>query len=156
MAITIEHCFSASQIKPHGPYQIPPAVEPTEIEDEIYGCIRVAHPSLTILRSQLNTAFINPASEVIDDGEDDIEDRIINTFTRAERGDPISEPPPAPPVSHQTAIDALETLLLYSLQSNGNTRQLEELLQRERCRIEGYLHQEKGKQTQRRITEFLN
>ena len=142
--LQLKLCFSASQIKLHGPYQIPPAVEPTEIEDEIYDCIRVAHPTVTILRSQLNSAFKNLASEVIDDGEDDIEDRIINTFTPAENEDPISKPPPAPPVSHQTA---LETPLLYSLQSDGNTSQLEELLQRESRRIEGYLHREKGKQT---------
>ena len=115
--ITVEHCFSASQIKLHGPYQlkIQPAVEPTEIEDEIYNCIRVAHPGLTNLRSQLNSTYINPASDVVDGGNTDIEDRIINSFTPAEEEDPASEPPPAPRVSHQAVIDDLETLLLYSL-----------------------------------------
>ena len=77
-----------------------------------------AHPGLTI---QLNSTFINPASEVIDDRDADIEDRIINTFTPAEEEDPASERPPAPRVSHQAAIDALETLLLYCLQSDTNT-----------------------------------
>ena len=39
----------------------------------------------------------------------------------AENEDPVSEPPPALPVPYQAAIDALETLLLYSLQSDRNT-----------------------------------
>ena len=125
------------------------------IEVEIYDCTRVAHPSLTILRSQRNSVFINPASDVIDGGEDD---RRSNHqyLTPADNEGPICEPPPAPPVSHPTTIDNLETLLLYFLQSDGSTSQLEELLQRERRRSEGYLHREKGTQTQRRITEFLN
>ena len=57
---------------------------------------------------------------------------------------------------HQVAIDALETLLLYCLQSDTNTSQLEEMFQRERRRVEGYVYREKAKQTQRRITEFLH
>ena len=109
-----------------------------------------------ILRSQLNSTFINPASELVDDGDAGIEDRIINTFTPAEEEDPASEPPTAPRVPHQTAIDALETLLLYCLQCDRNTGQLEEMLQRERCRIEAYVYSEKAKLTQRRITEYLH
>ena len=38
----------------------------------------------------------------------------------------------------QAAIDALGTLLHYCLQSDTNTGQLEEILQRERRRVEGY------------------
>ena len=39
--------------------------------------------------------MFNPASEVVDDGDEDIEDRIINTYAPAENEDPASEPPPA-------------------------------------------------------------
>ena len=81
----------------------------------------------------------------------EVQIRII-TLTPAESEDPASEPPPVPSVPHQATIDALETLL-YSLRSDRNTSQLEEKLQRERRRIEGY---EKAKQTQRRITKFLH
>ena len=68
-------------------------------------CIRVAHPGLTLLRHYLNSTFIHPAFEVVD-GDDDIEDGIINTFI--EEDDPASELPPKHRVPHQAAIDALE------------------------------------------------
>ena len=98
--------------------------------------------------------MFNPASEVVDDWDEDIEDHIIITYAPAENEDPASEPPPAHWVHHQAAIDALETLLLYSLQTDRSTRQLEEMLQREKRWIEGYLHQEKAKQTQRTILKW--
>lgn len=52
---TIEHCFSKSQIKLHGPYQLElsphgmdPSINIEDIEDEILDCIRVAHPGLSM------------------------------------------------------------------------------------------------------------
>ena len=96
-------------------------METSEIEDEIYDCTRVAHLGLAFHYGQLNPRFINPASEVVDDGDEDIENQIINNFTPAENEDPASEPPPVPSVPHQATIDALETLL-YSPQSDRNTR----------------------------------
>jgi len=56
----------------------------------------------------------------------------------------------------QAAIDALETLLHYCLQADTNTGQLDEILQRDRRRVKGYVYREKAKQTQGRITEFLH
>ena len=111
---------------------------------------------LIFIRAQFNLTFINPPCEVVDDGDEDIEDRIINTFAPVEDEDPATEPPPTPPVPHQEAVDALEKLLLYYLQTDRNTRPLEEMMQREKRRIEGYLYEEKGKKTQRRITDFLD
>lgn len=153
---TIEHCFSASQIKLHGPYQ-PAAslIKATEIEDEILDCIRVVHPEIAFNREQLNALFINSRSEIVDDEDDDIEARIIDTYTPAEIEDPATEPAPPPPVSHHDALQALEMLLQYSLQFPQNTQQLEHDLYREKRQIEAYLHQEKAKQTQRRITDYL-
>jgi len=58
---------------------------------------------LTIIRSQLNSTFNNPASEV-DDRDEDIEDRIVNTFVAAKE-DPASEPFPALPVPYEAAIE---------------------------------------------------
>jgi len=72
--------------------------ELAEIKDEIYGCIRVAHP---------------------DDMDGDIGDRIVNNFIPTGNEDPAA--PPAPPVPHQAAIDTRETLLLNSLYSDRNT-----------------------------------
>ena len=59
----------------------------------------------------MNSTFINPTAEVVD-GDDDIEGVIINM----EEEDPSCEPPPAPRVPHQAAIDALElsSSIVYS------------------------------------------
>ena len=102
----------------------------------------------------MSTFVINPAREVVS-RDKDIEDQILSNLILAENEDPASELPPAPPVPHQAAIDALEQYLLYSLQSDRNTSELEELLQRERRRIEVHVRQEKAPKTQRRITGFL-
>ena len=45
---------------------------------------------ILVLRSQLNSGIINLASEL--DGDEGVEDRIINNFTPAENEDAASEP----------------------------------------------------------------
>ena len=54
---------------------------------ETYDYIRVAHLGYTLTHSELNSTFLNPASQLVDDGGSDIEGRIINTFTLTENED---------------------------------------------------------------------
>ena len=84
---------------------------------------------------------------MVDDTDEDIENRIITNFMPAEAEGPGSGPPPAPLVPHRAAIDALETLLLYSLRSSDrNTSEWEGRLQQERRRIEGLSISRGGKE----------
>ena len=98
----------------------------------------------------------NPTSKVID-GDEDIEYRILVTSS------PLRTQirHPSHLLDHQFFTKQLlmhwkhTKYLLYSLQSDQDTNELQELLQREECQLEGYLRQEKSAKTQRRITRFL-
>ena len=58
----------------------------------------------------------------------------MNTYVLAENEDSASEPPPALPVHYQATIGDLETCLLHSLYTDRSMRQLEGMLQKEKCR----------------------
>jgi len=59
---TLAHCFQCSQVKAHGPAPMDVGIDLAEVEEEIYDCIRVAHPGFQ--RASLSE-FIDSVDSVV-------------------------------------------------------------------------------------------
>ena len=78
--ITLEHCFEASKVKSPRHFPLPLDLDVGNIQEvgvEILDCIRSAHPGLQIPQSALRTQFIHPATEIVENPVNDIENRIL-------------------------------------------------------------------------------
>ena len=129
-----------------------------EVEDEILDCIRVAHPGLRLSRSALQAQFISPPTEIVEDPTSDIENAILATYLPSQANEPETEAPLPPPlVTPHAALSYLKGLLLYSLQGDQapNTIELQDVLKREKKRIELLEVERRRQHIQHRITDFL-
>ncbi|KAF8422938.1 hypothetical protein EV426DRAFT_717867 [Tirmania nivea] len=129
-----------------------------EVEEEILECIRVVHPGLQLSRSELQHQFISPPTEVVEDPITDIENALLATYLPTEAYEPETEAPePPPPVTRCAALSYMERLLLFSLQGEPltNTTALQDVLKREKKRIEILEMERRRQHVQRRITDFL-
>ena len=131
---TLEHCFEVSQVKIHGPY--PYAIKSRALKlslRTIYESIGVAHLGFTMTRPNLRVHFIDPAIEIIQDPISDIEEQIL-AFALVEVEEPADEVHIPSPITPQTALDSIESLLLFPLQTEAtaNTIQLQDDLKREK------------------------
>jgi len=164
-SLTLEHCFSRSQVKLHGPATnsessstaTDDAGLTVAVEEEIYDCIRVLYPQDA---SQINLqTFLEPEDEVVEDAVEDLENQIINAYqpvpNEESEADVESEPKPAALIAHAVALDVLETLNLYKLQRGTMDTTLQQQYYRERRRIEGAHIAERSQQRQRTMEEFI-
>jgi len=110
---------------------------------------------MQISQSALRTQFIYPATETVEDPVSDIEDRILAAYLPNEADEPEAEPLPVTPLE---ALAHIEGLLFFSLQAEPTpniNELLEEVLKREKKRIETVVIQRRRQHIQRRITDFL-
>ena len=84
-----------------------------EVEEEIYDCIRVAHPGFD--RVQL-PEVINPQAEVVENSVAEAEQRILGTYEPAPLQESDFEPEDILEITYQAALDSLEVLRLFHLQ----------------------------------------
>ncbi|RPB18880.1 hypothetical protein L211DRAFT_853692 [Terfezia boudieri ATCC MYA-4762] len=107
----------------------------------------------------LRTQFIDPSTKIVEDPASDIENEILATYLPNKANEPEAATPLAlpPPVTPQAALTHIEGLLLLPLQAEptANIRDLQDILQRERKRIETLEIQRRRLHVQRRITDFL-
>lgn len=100
----------------------------------------------------MRTQFIDPSTKIVEDPASDIENEILATYLPNKANEPEAATPLAlpPPVTPQAALTHIEGLLLLPLQAEptANIRDLQDILQREKKRIETL-------EIQRRITDFL-
>jgi len=128
-----------------------------QVEDDILDCIRVVHPGLQLSQSALRSQFINPATKTVEDPVTDIENGILAAYLPNEADEPEAECTVPPPVTPYEALAHIEGLLLFSLQAEptANINELQEVLKREKKRIETLEIQRRVQHIQRRITDFL-
>lgn len=89
---TLQHCFSISVVKIYGPFlpgqsrqdALIIADDVTIVEDEVFDCIQVAHPTLHMARATLTALFITPAEEIVENSGEDIDSRILAGYQLAE------------------------------------------------------------------------
>ncbi|RPB21070.1 hypothetical protein L211DRAFT_851809 [Terfezia boudieri ATCC MYA-4762] len=87
----LENCFEASQVKFHGPFLPSEVDDMHEVEDEILGCIQVVHPGLQLSPSALQSQFIDPPNETVEDPVSDIENGILAAYLPNEADEPDAE-----------------------------------------------------------------
>jgi len=114
-----------------------------ETMEEQNDCIRVLYPRhVSNIRMQ---RFLEPENKVMEDAVEDLEAQIINAYEL--------EPPPPARISHKVALDALETLTLYKLQTGTMNSMQQQSFYREQCRIEGAQTAGRGQQRRRTLAE---
>ncbi|KAF8426745.1 hypothetical protein EV426DRAFT_702358 [Tirmania nivea] len=96
---------------------------------------------LVIIRNakRLQAQFISSPTEVVEDPISDIENAILATYLPSEAHVPETEAPLPPSlVTPHAALSYIEGLLRFSLQgdSTANTTELQDVLKREKKRIE--------------------
>jgi len=153
----LEHCFSRSQVKLHGAAPPPSENQAAEtmeaVEEEIYDCIRVLYARQV---NDINIQrFLEAEDEFVEDAGEDLEAQIINAYQPAltELAEPQSEPPPPARITHGVALEVLETLTLYKLQTGIMDSMQQQTFDRERRRIQGAQIAERGRQRQRTLEE---
>jgi len=99
----------------------------------------------------INTSTVIDQDEVMKDAVEDpvVEAQIINTCQRIPKEEPESASEPPAPLTHTAALEALETLTLFKLQTGTMDPTTEELFYRERRRIEDAQTAERARQRQR-------
>ncbi|KAF8422176.1 hypothetical protein EV426DRAFT_706320 [Tirmania nivea] len=124
----------------------------SKFEEEIYDCIRVAHPGFQ--RASL-AEFIVSVDEVVENSSEEEEQCILDTYEPAPLHESDSEgddTPDIPLVSYAAALEGLETLRLFRLQNpHVNAQigeQLEALLYREKRDIEVLQGMARGRKQQ--------
>jgi len=108
-------------------------------------------------QSALRSQFIDPATETVEDTVSDIENGILAAYLPNEANEPEAECSVSPPVTPHEALAHIEGLLLFSLQAEptANINQLQEVLMREKKRIETLEIQRRVQHIQHKITDFL-
>ena len=86
-----------------------------------------------------------------------VENRVLAAYLPNEADEAEVECPVPPPVTSHEALTHIEGLLLFSLQAEptANTNELQEMLKRDKKRIETLEIQRRLQHIQRRITDFL-
>jgi len=119
------------------------------VEEEIYECIRVAHPGFQ--RASLSE-FIDSVDEVVENSAEE-EQRILDTYESAplhESGPEAGDTPDVPIASYTAALQFLDGLRLFRLQNPHVNRQkgeqLEALLYREKWVYKAWLMAHSNKQ----------
>ena len=112
-----------------------------EVEEEIYDCIRVAHPDF--LRASL-PEFIDSVDEVVENSAEEGEQHILDTYEPApvhESDSDAGDIQDVAVISCKAALEALELLRLFRLQNPRinlqRSEQMEGPLYREKRDIEG-------------------
>ena len=90
---TVAHCFQRGQVK-YSPANAP-ANDIEEVAEEIYECIRVAHPGFQ--RARL-PEFIDSVDEVFENSAEEEEQRILDTYEPAPLHESDSDPDDTPDV----------------------------------------------------------
>ena len=130
-----------------------------EVEEDILDCIQVVHPGLHLSYFTLRTQFIHPSIETVEDPVSDIENGILAAYLPNEADKPETDILLAipPSVTPYEALAHIEGLLLVSLQAEptANIHELQDVLKREKKRIEVLEIQRRRQHTQCTITDFL-
>ena len=131
----------------------------SETVEEIYECIRVAHPGFQ--RAGLS-GCVGSVGEVVENSAEEEEQRILGTYEPAalhESDSEADEISNVPIISYTAALDFLEGLRLFRLQNPHVNRQkgdqLEALLYRERRNIENLQGMARSTQQQSTLTGFF-
>ena len=130
-----------------------------ETVEEIYECIRVAHPGF---QGASLSGFIDSIDEVVENSAEEEEQRILDTYEPAALHESDSEADEISNVliiSYIAALDFLEGLRLFRLRDPHVNRQkgeqLEALLYREKRDIENLQGMARGTQQQSTLTGFF-
>lgn len=131
-AQTITNCFNKALMGTDGDCQLPQQL----IDDLIAGMIAL-RPLLLDPMSVEN--FLNPTEEVVQDSMETIDNTVLSQFLSGNDRDsdddaePIPEAPPAPIVSIDDALRALQTVILYEMQqAEGDRKIISDLSRHER------------------------
>ena len=93
----------------------------------------------------------------MEDAVEDLEAQIIDAYqpVQNEEPEPESELVPPPCTTHTAALEALETLTLYKIQTGTMDATQRQSFYRERRRIEGAQAAERSRQRQKTLEECM-
>ena len=105
----------------------------------------------------MQSQFIDPLNDIVQDPISDIKDVLLAIYLPSAATEPKPEVPPPPAVTPSAALAHLEGLLLFSLPGEppANIMKLQDVLKREKKRIETLEIQPRTHHVQRRIADFL-